>query len=72
MGRLAEMQRKLLEVQQLFHLLPTNQLNERMFPGHAANDGTRGYGSRECELAVARRQSVPKLPMRDLSAYIVH
>ena len=53
MGRLAEMQRKLLEVcvmklwlRQFIDLVP-------------ANDGSGGYGSRERELGLVGRESLP-------------
>ena len=58
MGRLAEMQRKLLEVSMvsltIVYLFVTHDGTNDI-----ANDGSGGYGSRKCKPHLAGRESLP-------------
>ena len=68
MGRLAEMQRKLLEVRILLTALRSSA---ELVPIEA-NDGSRSHGCRERELGLVRRESVPQLPVRNVPPHAVY
>ena len=67
MGKLAEMQRKLLEVR-----LGSFTTELKVLTQLAANDGPGSHGSRECQLELEGRESLQKLPLRDMSTCSVH
>ena len=65
MGRLAEMQRKLLEVRLRWNCVDTHNTV-------TANDGARGHGGRQRKFGMVRRKGLPELSMWDVSTCIVH
>jgi hypothetical protein len=67
MGRLAEMQRKLLEVRKL-----AVSVLAKLTTAFLANDGTRGYGYCERKSTLDGWKSVQKLPVRHMSTYTFH
>jgi hypothetical protein len=68
MGRLAEMQRRLLEVSA--KVIPTIADSSKCY--FAANDGSRGYGSRAPAPGMARRKSLQKFPVWHMPTYALH
>jgi hypothetical protein len=68
MGRLAEMQRKLLEVSAKV-ILTILVMLKCSFP---ANDGSRGDGSRPTAPGMAGRKSLQKFPVWYMSTYSLH
>lgn len=67
MGRLAEMQRKLLEV--CFFCCNCVYTHTNTL---AANDGARGHGRGQRKFGMVRRKGLPELSMWDLPTCIVH
>ena len=68
MGRLAEMQRKLLEVRILLTALRSSA---ELVPIEA-NDGSRSHGRVQREPSLVGRESLQELPLRHLSPYTLH
>ena len=68
MGRLAEMQRKLLEVRILLTALRSSA---ELVPIEA-NDGSRSHGRVQREPSLVGRESLQELLVRDLSSRSIH
>lgn len=72
------MQRRLLEVRSSIRLVSLsvcvlgNACCSWFYVRIVANDGPGGYGRRECESHLVRRESVQELPVWDVSPYSVH
>ena len=65
MGRLAEMQRKLLEV-----CVSRERADTHNAP--TANDGSRSHGRCQRKFGMVRRKGLPELSVWDMSTCVVH